>query len=46
MSTITNEFMIQMLGKAKNYTVVILKKGPNDVSPERKAGYFQLFARL
>ena len=30
MKTITNEFMMEMLGKSKNYTVVILKKGPNE----------------
>ncbi len=35
-STVTNEFMMQMLNKTKNYTVVILKKGPNDTIPERQ----------
>src|SRR4051794_31637859 len=30
MKTITNEFMMQMLGKSKNYSIVILKKGTND----------------
>ena len=36
MSTITNEFMMEMLGKSKSYSVVILKKGPNDNIPERQ----------
>ncbi|HEX5150284.1 MAG TPA: hypothetical protein VFW07_02485 [Parafilimonas sp.] len=36
MTTITNEFMTGMLGKSKNYTVVILKKGPNEDIPEVK----------
>ena len=36
MSVITNEFMMEMLGKTKNYSVVILKKGPNDDIPERQ----------
>ncbi len=36
MNAITNEFMMQMLGKSKNYSVVILKKGPNDNIPERQ----------
>ncbi len=36
MSTISNEYMMEMLGKSKNYTIVILKKGPNDAIPERK----------
>jgi len=36
MKTITNEFMMEMLGKSKNYTVVILKKGPNEDIPEVK----------
>jgi hypothetical protein len=28
--------MMEMLGKSKNYTVVILKKGPNEDIPEVK----------
>jgi YCII-related domain len=36
MSTISNEYMMEMLGKSKNYSIVILKKGPNDAIPERK----------
>lgn len=36
MSPITNEFMMQMLSKTKNYTAVILRKGPNDTIPERQ----------
>ena len=36
MKTITNEFMMQMLGNSRNYTVVILKKGPNEDIPEVK----------
>jgi len=34
MNAITNEFMMEMLGKSKNYSLVILKKGPNDDIPE------------
>lgn len=29
MATISNEFMMEMLGKTKEYTIVILKRGPN-----------------
>ena len=29
MKTITDEFMMQMIGTTKNYTVVILKTGPD-----------------
>jgi len=29
MSEITNEYMMEMLGKSKNYTIVLLKEGPN-----------------
>jgi hypothetical protein len=36
MSTITDDFMQQMLAQSKEYTVMILKKGPNDNLPERK----------
>ena len=36
MNAITNEFMMVMLGKAKDYCVLILKKGPNDAIPERR----------
>jgi len=36
MKTITNEFMMQMLGNSRNYTIVILKKGPNEDIPEVK----------
>ncbi len=36
MSTITNEFMQQMLTQSKGYSIAILKKGPNDDSPERQ----------
>jgi hypothetical protein len=36
MDTITNEFMMDMPGKSKTYTIVILKKGPNDNIPERQ----------
>jgi hypothetical protein len=36
MNTITNEFMMEMLGKSKAYTAVILHKGPNDDIPERQ----------
>ena len=36
MKTITNEFMMEMLGKSRNYTVVLLKKGPNEDIPEVK----------
>jgi len=34
MSTITNEYMMGMLGKSKPYAVVILKKGPDQNLPE------------
>ena len=34
MSTITNEFMMWMLGKSKPYSIVILKKGPNYKMPD------------
>lgn len=33
MSTITNEFMQQMLAKSKTYSIIILKKGHNDNLP-------------
>lgn len=33
MSTITNEFMGEMLKKSKPYTVVILKRGPKHSDP-------------
>jgi len=36
MKTITNEFMMQMLGNSRNYTIVILKKGPNEDNTEVK----------
>jgi len=36
MKPITNEFMMEMLGKSRNYTVVLLKKGPNEDIPEVK----------
>jgi hypothetical protein len=36
MNTVTNEFMMEMLSKSKNYTAVILHKGPNDNIPERQ----------
>ena len=36
MKTITNEFMMEMLGNSRNYTVVLLKKGPNEDIPEVK----------
>ena len=36
MSTITNEFMMEMLAKTKNYAAVVLRKGPNDNIPERQ----------
>ena len=36
MNTITNEYMMEMLGKSKNYTIVILRKGPNDNIPEKQ----------
>lgn len=36
MNEITNEFMMQMLGKSKNYSIVILMKGPNDNISERQ----------
>lgn len=29
MSEITNEYMMEMLGKSKSYTIVLLKEGPN-----------------
>lgn len=29
MSEITNEYMMEMLSKSKNYTLVLLKEGPN-----------------
>ena len=29
MSEITNDYMMEMLGKSKNYTLVLLKEGPN-----------------
>ncbi|HEX2623547.1 MAG TPA: hypothetical protein VHL11_25475 [Phototrophicaceae bacterium] len=32
-STITNEFMMQMIGTAKNYSIVILKAGPKKQEP-------------
>jgi YCII-related domain-containing protein len=35
MANITNEFMQQMLAKSKEYTILILRKGPNDNLPER-----------
>ncbi|MGE5681361.1 MAG: hypothetical protein ACM34K_10830 [Bacillota bacterium] len=34
MEEITNEFMMQMISKTKNYCVVILKTGPNISMPE------------
>lgn len=34
MSTITNEFMLGMLGKSKPYSIVILKKGENYKMPD------------
>ena len=34
MSTITNEFMMAMLGKSKPYSVVILRKGPGYKLPD------------
>lgn len=34
MEEITNEFMMQMISKTKNYCVVILKTGPNASMPE------------
>ena len=36
MSEITNEYMMEMLGKSKPYSVVILKKGPDYNLPERQ----------
>ena len=36
MNVITNEFMMEMLGKSKNYIAVILKKGQHYDIPERQ----------
>ncbi len=33
MKTITDEYMRQMIGKTRNYTLVILKSGPNIAMP-------------
>jgi len=33
MSQITDEFMTQMLSRARDFSIVILKAGPNDSSP-------------
>ena len=35
MDAITDEFMKEMLTKSKNYSIVILKAGPNEIMPER-----------
>ena len=36
MIEISNEYMLEMLGKSKNYVVVIFKKGQNYNIPERQ----------
>ena len=36
MATITDEMMMQMMTTTKNYTVVILKAGPNTDQPDAK----------
>jgi hypothetical protein len=36
MQKIANDYMMEMLGKSRNYNVVLLKKGPNDDIAERQ----------
>ena len=35
MDTITDEFMKDMLTKSKNYSLVVLKAGPKEITPEQ-----------
>ena len=36
MATITDEFMYEMLGKTKEYSIVLLKPGPNHDQPDAR----------